>query len=64
MRRHHDLVDLIEPAGDLRMQRNRRFHGGLRMELRRERDLEQHVLHHVRAVVRWNLNGWPLNETS
>jgi len=43
-------LDALAPGGELLMQRHRRFHRGLRMELGRERDLEQHVFHHVRAV--------------
>ena len=46
------------------MQRHRRFDRGLRVELGRERNLEQHVFHHVLPYGRWNLNGWPLNSTS
>ena len=34
----------------LAVQRHGRLHGGLGMELRRERNFKQHVLHHVRAV--------------
>src|ERR1035438_7475114 len=45
-----DLGDAIDLVPDLRMQRERAFDRGLRMELRRETDLEQHVLHDVAAV--------------
>ncbi|SVK47259.1 Uncharacterised protein [Acinetobacter baumannii] len=34
----------------LAVQRHGRLHGGLGMELRRERNFKQHVLHHIRAV--------------
>src|ERR1700704_822175 len=41
---------VVEAILDLRMQLDRRLHRGLRVELGREGDLEQHVLHHVGAV--------------
>src|SRR5204862_3223922 len=37
----------VEAVPDLRMQLDRGLHRGLRVELRRKGDLEQHVLHHV-----------------
>ena len=42
-------LDLVDPVGDLRMQLHRALHRGLRVELGREADLEQDVLHHVAA---------------
>src|ERR1700745_4092665 len=40
-------LDRLETIFHLRMQRQRGFNSGLGMEFRRERDLEQNVLHHV-----------------
>ncbi len=57
--------DFVQARRDLRMQRQRRFDGRLRVKLRRERDLEQHVLHDVRArAARSSAIGRPLNSTS
>ena len=44
-----DAFDERELVAHLRMQRHRALHGGLRVELGREADLEQHVFHHVAA---------------
>ena len=49
LRLDHDALDLAEALLHLRMQRHRRLDGGLRVELGREGDLEQHVLHDVAA---------------
>ncbi|MNG91098.1 hypothetical protein D3C79_500050 [compost metagenome] len=45
----HDTVDFMQAIAHLRMQGDRRLAGGLGMELGREADLEQHVLHHIAA---------------
>ena len=45
----HDALDLPEPLAHARMQRHRRLHRGLRVELGRVGDLEEHVLHDVAA---------------
>ena len=44
----------------LRVQLHRRFHGRLRVKLRRIADLEQHVLHHVGAIRPLELELLPL----
>ena len=40
----------VEAVCDLRVQLHRALDRGLGVELGREADLEQHVLHHVAAV--------------
>jgi len=40
-------LDVVQSIFDERMQGDRRFHRGLRVEFRRERNLEQHVLHDI-----------------
>ncbi|CAB3773046.1 hypothetical protein LMG29739_06363 [Paraburkholderia solisilvae] len=45
-----DVLDAFALRGKLRVQRHRRFDRGLRVELGRKRNLEQHVFHHVRTV--------------
>ncbi|CAG9196978.1 hypothetical protein BCAR13_120040 [Paraburkholderia caribensis] len=45
-----DVFDTPAARAQLLMQRHRRFSSRLRMEFRGERNLEEHVLHHVRAV--------------
>ena len=45
-----DALDVVEPVLDRAVQLQRRLHRGLRVELRGEGYLEQHVLHHVAAV--------------
>ena len=42
-----DIFDVVQAIFHIRVQRDRAFHRGLRMELSRERNLEQHVFHHV-----------------
>ncbi|MNH13601.1 hypothetical protein D3C79_731790 [compost metagenome] len=42
-----DTVDFVQAVAHLRVQADRGFAGGLGVELGRETDLEQHVLHHV-----------------
>ena len=44
-----DAVDRVDPVLHLRVQLHRALDRGLRVELGREADLEQHVLHHVAA---------------
>ncbi len=46
----HDPLDLVKPVLDLRVQLHGALYRRLGMELGGERDLEQHVLHDVRAV--------------
>jgi len=49
LRFDHHAFDLIQLGADLGMQRHGGLHGGLRMELRGEGNLEQHVFHNVAA---------------
>jgi hypothetical protein len=51
-------------AASLRVQLHRGFDGGLRVELRRVADLEQHVLHHIGTIGPLELELLALNETS
>ena len=50
LRGKHNPLDLIEAILDERVQLHRTLGGGLGMKLRGERDLEQHVFHHIEAV--------------
>ena len=45
-----DFPDVGNAVFDLRMQRHRALGCRLRMELGRERNLEQHMFHHIGAV--------------
>jgi len=45
-----DAVDFVQAIAHVRMQDHRRLTRGLRMKLRREADLEQHIFHHVAGV--------------
>ena len=47
LRLDDDLVDIVEAACNVRMQRHCRFDGGLRMKLGRKRQLEQDIFHDV-----------------
>ncbi len=50
---------------DVRVQRDGGLDGGLRVELGGERNLEEDVLHHVRAEpLRGTCTGFPRNSTS
>jgi hypothetical protein len=49
LRAQDDPADVVDPVGDLGMERHRAFDGGLGMELGRKADLEQYVLHDVAA---------------
>ena len=62
--RDHDPLDLGRAAPDLRVEPDGAFDGGLGVELGREGDLEQHVLHHVGAVGARAAERSPWNSTS
>jgi hypothetical protein len=50
VRANRDLRNIVEPAGELGMERHRTLDGSLRMKLGRERNLEQDVLHDVGPI--------------
>ena len=51
VRGDHDFFDVGDAVAYFRMQHHCAFGGGLAVELRRERNLEQDIFHHVRAVL-------------
>ena len=57
LRLDDDALDVIDAPGHLRVQRDRSFDGGLRVELGRIGNLEEHVLHDVAAEGPRDLDG-------
>ena len=57
-----DMVDLIQAPDHLVVQLNRTLHRSLGMELHREGDLEQDVLHHIAAEGAGQLEGLTLEQ--
>ncbi|MNI30814.1 hypothetical protein D3C73_846730 [compost metagenome] len=65
MRADRDGLDVVRAFAqrlELCVDVHGAFHSGLRMEFRRERDLEQHVLHHVAAIRPLELERLPLEQ--
>ena len=50
LRLDDDFLDVVDATPDRLVQRHSRFDRGLRVELRREGDLEQDIFHHVATV--------------
>ena len=64
VRPNRDPMDVVDPILDARMELHGALDGGLRMELGREADLEQDVLHDIAAAGTLELERLPLNSTS